>query len=169
MRPADHGSALEQGHNLSISRRPFKGLNLHISFLPLIFAAIITQQAALWVQKLEYVCSILSFGPSCVGCLQDSHLTWVFLVSLIASYLLWNWMKPQAENCLSGLRLMLRVLVGWTDTQEDISASVLKEGNNKIWKLISPLVLSVLNIFVNPFLQSIDLADSKLPIGRVWM
>lgn len=47
----------------------------------LIFAAIITQRAALWVQKLEYVCSILSFGPSCVGCLQDSHLTWVFIVS----------------------------------------------------------------------------------------
>lgn len=36
-------------------------------------------------------------------------------------------MKPQAENCLTGLRLMLRVQVGWTDAQEDLSGSVLKE------------------------------------------
>lgn len=96
--PADHGSVFGEGQNHSISKRPFKvhSLNLHIFFLLLVlfFSAHIPVG---W-----FVCAFLRlevcvrFVTSRVSCFEDSCLTWA-LVCLIASYPLWNWMKPQAK------------------------------------------------------------------------
>lgn len=113
----------------SISKRPLKVhcLNLHMTFLCRLFFSVvlIAQQAALW---------LLFYSPykdwQCLLYI-DLFLVHVWAVFRIftslesfcvrvASYLLWNWMKPQAQKRLTDLRLMLHVLVGRTNRHKTI-------------------------------------------------
>lgn len=102
IRPADHGSVLGRGHNLSISKRPLKRSTVWICTycsccLFLFFCSdnnltgCFVGAFLLSTQRLE-VCFILCFGPSCVSCLQDVRLSWVLLcVWLLPTYCETEW------------------------------------------------------------------------------
>lgn len=119
-----------------------------------LISAAITQQATLWVlfysthEDWKCVRCFFYFGPSCVSCLQDPRLSLEF--SCVSDCFLPTVKLNEASgwNRLTGLRSMLRVLVGWTDAHRRTEVGALLKENNKIWKKkrISWRVLFVLNI-----------------------
>jgi len=68
-------------------------------------------------------------------------------------------MTLQAENCPSGLRLMLHVLVGLTDAHKRIEV----EENNKIFKRIKSNLLSLLRSMSSvPFKVEIQICRFRI-------
>lgn len=125
-----------EGQNHSISKRPLKGPQSEFAHIFLLFVLFFSAN----IPTGWFVCAFSTtrsvyvwFATSCVSCFEDSCLTWA-LVCLIASYPLWNWMKPQAKNHMTGLGLMLHVPLGWADAHKTIQRRVVKEENNKIFQ-----------------------------------
>lgn len=117
IRPAGPGSVLGKDKILASAKGLLKGPQSEFAHVLFLFSTgYLVVSFLLSTQRLEVCMLFCLLGQLSSG----SLLLLSSLVCLIVSNLLWNWMKPQAENPLTGLWLMPCALAGWTHSHNRI-------------------------------------------------